>query len=149
MDNPVHPTKKFLRCDIVEQDNSLQVHTENRARIHMREMCYFAHLSFCRFKSCYVDTENKNKIFHNFTSIMLLEVSEPFWKTVEFYCCLFTAIIVIMYARYRHRIKQLKRMAEVRQRIARDLHDDIGSTLSSISMLSKMAASGSPAINEK
>ena len=76
---------------------------------------------------------------------MLLQISEPFWKTVEFYCCLFTAVIVVIIAAYRHKINRLKHLSEVRQRIARDLHDDIGSTLSSISMLSKMAASDAQA----
>lgn len=80
---------------------------------------------------------------------MFLEVSTPFWQSVEFYCCLFTAVVVIVYATYRHRIKQMEKLQDVRQRIARDLHDEIGSTLSSISMTSRMAATGSAAGTER
>jgi signal transduction histidine kinase len=71
---------------------------------------------------------------------MLLQTAEPIWQSIGFYCCLFTALIIIVVAAYNHRITQLKKMTEVRLRISRDLHDDIGSTLSSISLMSKMAS---------
>lgn len=52
-----------------------------------------------------------------------------------------------LYWRNRQRILVKLREAETRQRIARDLHDDVGSTLSSISILS--AAGGQSSLGEK
>ncbi len=52
-----------------------------------------------------------------------------------------------MYWRSRQRILVQLREAETRKRIARDLHDDVGSTLSSISILS--AAGGQTSLGEK
>jgi signal transduction histidine kinase len=50
----------------------------------------------------------------------------------------------ILYALYRYRIRQLKRILTLRNRISRDLHDDIGSTLGSISIYSEVAKNVAP-----
>lgn len=57
---------------------------------------------------------------------------------------LFKIVVVLLvagllYVLYSFRIKQLKRIITVRQKISSDLHDDIGSTLSTINMYSQVA----------
>lgn len=55
---------------------------------------------------------------------------------------LLTLVAAIIYALHRYRLMQLLEMERLRTRIATDLHDDIGSTLSQIAILSEMASRG-------
>ena len=48
-------------------------------------------------------------------------------------------ILSIFYSLYRYRLNQVLKLQNLRNKISLDLHDDIGSTLSSISILSEMA----------
>jgi signal transduction histidine kinase len=45
----------------------------------------------------------------------------------------------IIYSIYKYRINQLKKLLAIRTKISRDLHDEIGSTLTSINILSKVS----------
>jgi ligand-binding sensor domain-containing protein/two-component sensor histidine kinase len=71
-------------------------------------------------------------------------VHPPFWRTWWFYALCALGLGTILYTYYRIRINQLIRLQNIRTRIARDLHDDIGSTLSSINIISSMADRVSP-----
>lgn len=67
------------------------------------------------------------------------EIKNPFWFTWWFIALMVLCISGIFYMQYLFRIRQLKRIEQLRNKISLDLHDDIGSTLSSISILSEMA----------
>lgn len=66
-------------------------------------------------------------------------IEPPFWRTLWFYIFGIAALAAIFYGLYRYRINQLLRLQKVRARIATDLHDDIGSTLTNISILSELS----------
>ena len=66
-------------------------------------------------------------------------VRPPFWRTAWFLSTLLTIIALILYAMHRLRIIRLLAVEKIRNRVARDLHDDMGSTLSTINILSSMA----------
>jgi len=73
------------------------------------------------------------------TVLAEFKIATPFYATWWFImlCILTTAGII--YAIYRYRINQILKLQRVRNKIARDLHDDIGSTLGSISFFSEAA----------
>ncbi len=73
----------------------------------------------------------------------------PWWKTWWFRLLVVIGMASLVYLVYRIRIYQLLKLERLRSSIARDLHDDIGSTLSSISMLSEVASRQSATQPEK
>jgi ligand-binding sensor domain-containing protein/two-component sensor histidine kinase len=62
----------------------------------------------------------------------------PWYKTWWFYLLITAATAAIIYGMYRFRIYQLTRLESMRNRIARDLHDEVGSSLSAISIYSRI-----------
>jgi signal transduction histidine kinase/ligand-binding sensor domain-containing protein len=74
-------------------------------------------------------------------------VLPPVWRTWWFLAACSVAALLVIYALHRYRLAQLLALAEIRTRIATDLHDDIGASLSQIAILSEVAlqASDGPA----
>ncbi|HMR29186.1 MAG TPA: two-component regulator propeller domain-containing protein [Flavobacteriales bacterium] len=75
---------------------------------------------------------------------VLLVVTPPWWGTWWFRALLVLVVAGALYALYRYRLAQQLRLAHVRDRIARDLHDEIGSTLSSVALHSEVALREGP-----
>lgn len=86
-----------------------------------------------------VKAANNDGVWNEEGAYVQLTVAPPFWKTWWFYFLCLAAIAAVFYFIYRIRISQFIKLHQVRTRIARDLHDDVGSTLSSINMISSMA----------
>jgi ligand-binding sensor domain-containing protein len=64
-------------------------------------------------------------------SIRLI-IAPPFWRTWWFAILALLAIATFLYLLYRYRVNQLLDIERLRARIASDLHDDVGTDLSSI-----------------
>jgi ligand-binding sensor domain-containing protein/two-component sensor histidine kinase len=71
-------------------------------------------------------------------------IRPPFWRTWWFITLCVLLLTGLLYALYRYRISQLLRVQKIRNRIATDLHDDIGSTLTNISILSELSRKNLP-----
>ncbi len=69
-----------------------------------------------------------------------LHISTPYWKTWWFVSLCGIAVFSLGYLFYYLRLLRKLEAEKLRTKLARDLHDDIGSSLSSISILSEMAA---------
>ena len=61
-------------------------------------------------------------------------IRPPFWRTVPFWLAVVGALGAVGYAAHRYRVAQLLRVERTRRRIADDLHDGIGSKISSVAL---------------
>ncbi|HET6996142.1 MAG TPA: ATP-binding protein, partial [Chitinophagaceae bacterium] len=68
-----------------------------------------------------------------------LSIIPPFTQTAWFILLIIGVIAGGLYGVYRYRLMQLNKLQAIRNNIAGDLHDDIGSTLNSISIYSEVA----------
>ena len=86
-----------------------------------------------------VKGSNNDGIWNETPRQLQLIILPPWYMTWWFRT--FTGIVVlsILYGIYRYRLQQALHVQAVRNRIARDLHDEIGANLSSISIFSEVA----------
>ena len=70
---------------------------------------------------------------------IVFRVLPPLWRRWWSLAAASIALSALLYTAYRLRMAQVIEMEKVRTRIAMDLHDDIGSSLSQISILSEVA----------
>jgi len=70
-----------------------------------------------------------------------IAIRVPFWLSSWFIILIGAAVIGIAYLLHTLSIKRLMAVEAIRRKVSRDLHDDIGSTLSTINILSTMAKS--------
>ena len=82
---------------------------------------------------------NNEGLWNEAAMVYAFTIVPPWWKRWWFYSLVLIAIASILYAFYRYRIGQIRKLYEVRNTIAKDLHDDIGATLGSISIYSQVA----------
>ena len=68
-----------------------------------------------------------------------VRIRPPFWQTVPFWLLIVGLVGALGYTAHRYRIAQIQRVERTRRRIADDLHDDIGSKISSVALRLDMA----------
>jgi signal transduction histidine kinase len=86
-----------------------------------------------------VKAQNEEGVFSKNTTQIHFIIHPPFWQATWFITLEVLVCAIVIYYLYRMRINRLLHVERVRSRLARDLHDDMGSTLSTINILSNMA----------
>lgn len=86
-----------------------------------------------------VRATNQSGLWNENLASVSIEIIPPLWKRWWFYALCGALAALIVYFVYRYRINELLKRQAIRNKIAQDLHDNIGSTLSSISVYSQVA----------
>jgi len=72
-------------------------------------------------------------------AVIAFRILPPVWARWWFLMLVAVGLMLILYRLYRYRVARLLELERVRTRIATDLHDDIGSSLSRMAILSEVA----------
>lgn len=86
-----------------------------------------------------VKAENNRGTISDNIAVWSFEILPPFWQRTWFALLVVFAILAIIYLMYRYRIRQLMKLQEMRNNISRNLHDDIGASLTNINILNTLA----------
>ncbi len=87
----------------------------------------------------YVQSGNKNGEWNKHLATVNFTIQPPYWETWWFRALVLLLVALGLYYLYRYKIKHILAIERIRERIASDFHDDIGSALSSISIFSEVA----------
>ena len=82
---------------------------------------------------------NSNSVWNESGTSLAIAIAPPYWRAWWFRILVAGIVVSLMYAAYRYRLKKLLDLERLRLRIANDLHDDVGSNLSAIAMVSRAA----------
>lgn len=86
-----------------------------------------------------VKASNWKGVFGDKVTALQITIIPPFWTRWWFYLLCAVIIAATAYLIYRYRINELLKRQAIRNGIAQDLHDSVGSTLSGISVYSEVA----------
>jgi signal transduction histidine kinase len=85
-----------------------------------------------------VKGSNNDGLWNETGAAVKIIITPPIWKTWWFRILAASSIIGLLGLIYRYRVNRLLEMERLRVRIASDLHDDIGATLTKISLHSEL-----------
>ncbi|MBE7172676.1 MAG: hypothetical protein INR73_19005 [Williamsia sp.] len=86
-----------------------------------------------------VRAKSSEEIYSGNITRVRIVILPPFWKSYPFFTCIVLLAGALLYYLHRMKLKRVLQVEQVRSKLARDLHDDIGSTLSTINILSSIA----------
>jgi len=87
----------------------------------------------------YVQSGDKNGTWNKHLASVRFVIDPPYWETWWFRSLAIAAVALLLYQLYLYKINHIRAIESIRQNIASDFHDDLGSTLSSISIFSEVA----------
>jgi hypothetical protein len=85
-----------------------------------------------------MQASNATNEFNGPVKTISVQITPPFWKTWWFIFMVVVSIAIAINALFQFRLKQKMQVLKVRQKLHRDLHDDVGATLSSVKVYSEI-----------
>jgi len=102
-----------------------------------RRYVNYSHLSPGSYRLL-VMASNDDGVWSITPATLSFHINAPFWLQGWFIVLCIISAATFIYLLYRYRLDQVLKIERIRTKISTDLHDDIGSTLSSISIMSDM-----------
>ncbi len=102
-----------------------------------QRVTYFSHLPPRQY-TFEVTACNNHGIWSENGARLSFQVLPLFWQTVWFKLLIAIAVVTLVIFFYRVRLVRLRAIECLRQQIARDLHDEVGANLGSISLLTEV-----------
>lgn len=96
-----------------------------------------------------VKASNSDGVWNETGAQLQMTITPPWWQRTWFIILCVMVTIAILYFIRRYEQNRKKQLEAVRARISRDLHDDMGSTLQSISVMSEIARMKSQSGNQQ
>ena len=75
---------------------------------------------------------NSSGVFNPVKAVLGITIAPPFWKTWWFRTTAVIVLVLMLYSIHRYRLNKLLEVERTRNRIAKDLHDDVSATLTGI-----------------
>jgi signal transduction histidine kinase len=73
---------------------------------------------------------------------MAIVIRPPYWRTWWFVLLVIILVVALAYSVHRYRLRQTLQLERLRNKIASDLHDEVGSSLTRISIYSDLLQNG-------
>ena len=86
-----------------------------------------------------VKASNNDGVWNETLTEIKIIITPPYWQTWWFKLMCLITFGLIFYAIIQSRLEKSRDIRRIRNKIASDLHDDLGATLSSISIMSPIA----------
>lgn len=120
---------------------------ENWVEAGTRRSVNYTHLDpgTYRFR---VQACNNDGVWNEQGASLALIILPHFWQTWWFKVVCVAAVVLLLVVIYEMRLASERKLARLRLRIASDLHDEVGSNLGSIALLSEMVSSPAPEVDE-
>lgn len=87
---------------------------------------------------------NNDGVWNDSGAHLDIHLQPHFWQTGWFRALMVATPILLVAAFYRARVARLRALADLRIRIAQDLHDDVGSRLTRVAMVTELADRETP-----
>jgi ligand-binding sensor domain-containing protein/signal transduction histidine kinase len=102
-----------------------------------QRVTYFSHLPPGRY-NFQVTACNNHGVWNETGARLTFQVLPLFWQTAWFKLLIALAVVGVFIIYYRIRRARKRALEQLRQQIARDLHDEVGANLGSISLLTEV-----------